>query len=88
MDILKTLVDNFETDIQKVINGKIEEASSELLSPGHINEYLNSLGTHNSDFESNGWEYDHWASWEIDGENYVLSGSGFYGGLAFSKADY
>lgn len=38
-------------------------------------------------FETNGWEWDWVQHFTYQGKEYVLSGSGYYGGLAFNLKD-
>lgn len=41
----------------------------------------------NDGFDQNGWQWDWWQTFVYEGKKYVLSGSGFYGGHTFHKAD-
>lgn len=41
----------------------------------------------NDGFTTNGWQYDWWQQFLYRGKPYTLSGSGFYGGHAFSLSD-
>ncbi len=38
-------------------------------------------------FDSNGWQWDFWAYYEVNGKEYCLSGSGYYGNLKFSLSE-
>lgn len=38
-------------------------------------------------FDTNGWQWDWWQHFAHDGKEYVLSGSGYYGGHSFDLAD-
>jgi hypothetical protein len=47
-------------------------------------EAISDSGFENLDnFETNGWDYDWWQSFEYVGKRYTLHGSGYYGGLSF-----
>ena len=39
----------------------------------------------NEGFSTNGWQYDWWQQFRHDGKDYLLSGSGFYGGHTFEQ---
>ena len=38
-------------------------------------------------FDTNGWQYDWWQHFTHGGNEYTLSGSGYYGGHAFHVSD-
>lgn len=38
-------------------------------------------------FDTNGWQYDWWQHFIFKGEEYTLSGSGYYGGHGFYVSD-
>ncbi len=78
------LLEEFKIGVQQVINGKIPEYST-LLAMGDIEEYMKSIGTETDEMTTNGWEWDWWNPYTIDGQEYNLSGSGYYGGTTFQK---
>lgn len=41
----------------------------------------------NRGFQTNGWQYDWWQQFVYKGNNYTLSGSGYYGGHGFNLSD-
>jgi len=38
-------------------------------------------------FDTNGWQWDWWQTFEYSGQRFVLSGSGYYGGHSFALED-
>jgi hypothetical protein len=39
------------------------------------------------EFDCNGWQWDWWVTYAYSGQTYRLSGSGYYGGISFDKAE-
>lgn len=54
-----------------------------------VTKIMKSLGAEDlkDKFETNGWQWDFWQYYELNGQQYMLSGSGYYGDLKFSKYD-
>ena len=38
-------------------------------------------------FDTNGWQWDWWQEFRLDGVAYLLRGSGYYGGHEFHRSD-
>jgi hypothetical protein len=75
-----------KVEIDKVIIGDENEFQSDILCANEISEYLKEkYGVEKEDFDSNGWDYDFWIYYTINDKKYMLSGSGYYGGITFSK---
>ena len=78
---LKNIIEN---GIDSVISGA--ESSARLITarPGAVERYIQSkYGVRREDdFETNGWEWDYWIYFIIDGTKYQLSGDGFYNNSA------
>lgn len=83
-ELKKKLLEEFKTEVQNIIVGK-KTSYYTILSIGDVEGYLNSIGEVSEDLDTNGWQWDWWLSCNIDGEEYLLSGSGYYGGLTFGK---
>jgi hypothetical protein len=80
---------DFKVDITHVIEGNISSVTSNtLISPSEVDKFLKSEGLKKVDFDSNGLDWDFWATYEKDGVQYTLAGSVWYNeGLTFSR-DY
>lgn len=80
-------MEEFKKQIEQVISGELNDvASKNLISPHVIDEFLKELGYNRIDFDSNGWDWDFWITYQKDDDKFTLSGSGFYNqGLFFSK---
>ena len=84
-EIKKQQLEIFKQDVSKLLSGEIDNVENDCLSIGYVEDYLNKLGENLDDYDSNGWQHDYWMSWNINGNKYILSGSGYYGGISFSK---
>ena len=83
-ELKEKLLEEFKVGVQQVIKGEIEQYNS-LLSMGGIENYMNSIGAEADEMSTNGWQWDWWNPYIIEGKTYNLSGSGYYGGLSFNK---
>lgn len=73
-------------EIKKVLNGSEKEVDISLLvSPDSACGIIDELGFEDDGMgpETNGWQYDFWKHFELNGKKYCLSGSGWYGELHF-----
>ncbi len=79
-------MEDFKNEIDKVLKGEFNSTSSDILiSPNDIDNYLKEAGLQQTNFDSNGWDWDFWMGYRKDEKEYVLSGSGWYNnGLTFS----
>ena len=75
----------FKQDVSKLLLGEINNINNDCLSIGDVEQYLNELGINLDNYDSNGWQHDYWNSWDINEIKYTLAGSGYYGGISFSK---
>lgn len=68
----------FKDKIQLVLDGKEKEVTSgTLISPHHVDEYLESLGLSDRYIDTNGWDWDFWATYNYKGRKIVMAGSGW-----------
>lgn len=80
-------------EVPKVIKGEKEIYETNLISPSDMHDILCELGLESiQPFETNGWQWDFWETWLGDGDDnicdkFMLSGSGYYGGMSFRKLD-
>ena len=82
----ETLLEEMKQGIKDVIDGVTSEFESDFLTPSYIDEFIMSkYGIRMDDIDSNGWQWDYWITYYINNVRYMLCGSGFYGGLRFSK---
>lgn len=89
----KSLIDNMENGVRKVLSGELEKYESQLLSPSHYEDFLvDEMGAEAIDgpwdgyhIETNGWQWDYWIFWEYKDKKYILSGSGYYPGTTFEE---
>lgn len=51
----------------------------------YIRERPDFFGFEVGDFESNGWQWDFWQPFKLNGESFMLSGSGYYGKLTIKR---
>lgn len=66
----------------------VEAIAEAILSiPGVKRKALDEASYGIDGFDTNGWQWDWWQHFEHGGKEYVLSGSGYYGGHAFHLAD-
>lgn len=85
----ETLLEEMKQAVTDVINGVIPEFKSQFLHPCDVDKFIqDEYKTRSDDCDSNGWQWDYWFYYIINDEKYLLSGSGFYGDLAFSKDEY
>ncbi len=85
-EIKKFVQKDLEEQINKVILGEIEEYNSDFATLDDVKSYLESVGFEEGEFDSNGWQWDFWQYMMNDKqENYIISGSGYYGGVSFKK---
>lgn len=74
--------------IDKVISGELARFDSILLSPKHVEEYLELLGAKDlEDRDTNGWQMDNWSYWEVNGRRYCVQGEGYGGGVQFYEEE-
>ena len=69
------------SEIEKLLKGEVTSVELEGIRPGDILEILKMLGiTEDKHFETdhNGWQWDYWIDFFIQGKTYVLAGDGFY----------
>lgn len=78
------LLKNMQVNIDSVIGGTINEVELHYIVPYDVINYIEENYCKEWDIEINGWDCDFWITFEISGKNYILTGSGFYGGLQFS----
>lgn len=76
--------ERWETDEIHHPAGAFIEAIEEI--PG-VTKVENENDTGRDGFSTNGWEYDWWQRFGYQGKNYILSGSGYYGGHSFGLED-
>lgn len=84
-EIKKQQLEIFKQDVSKLLSEEIDNVENDCLSIGDVDQYLNELGTNLDNYNSNGWQHDYWRSWNINETKYTLAGSGYYGGISFSK---
>lgn len=75
---------NYKEELQKVLSFKDDRVGLGDVPPSKINDILEDLGASRGGMETNGWDYDYWVDYIKDGQTFVLSGSGWYGGTKFS----
>jgi hypothetical protein len=80
-------MEEFKENLLILLDGQIDTFKTEtLISPDKADQILKENGFAQKDFESNGWDWDFWMTYEKDGCEYTLGGSGWYNnGLHFSK---
>ncbi len=78
-------MEEFKEQLTKVLNGEIKEfTTSTLMSPHEASTILKEQGFEEGDIDTNGWDWDFWRTYTKDGNEYCLSGSGWYNrGLTF-----
>lgn len=66
--------------IESVINGDTEKVSLLVVRPGDVISYLQDKYdiSDDYDFDTNGWEWDFWQKYDVNGNTYQLSGDGYY----------
>lgn len=77
-------------EVLKVVKGEVDKWESELHFPvctlcNVLEE--NGFDTALEDLETNGFQWDWWLEIEFEDNLYVISGSGFYGGLTFYRKE-
>lgn len=66
----------FKDKIQLVLDGKEKEVTSgTLISPHHVDAYLESLGFNNLSFDTNGLDCDFWSTYNYKDRKIVMAGS-------------
>lgn len=73
--------------IKAVVLGTIPKFNSYVLYPSLVIDVIEDLydDVEIGDIDINGWDWDYWRTVFINGESYTISGTGYYGGLVFSK---
>jgi len=80
-------MEDFLNEIDKVISGEFTSTKSNMLiSPINVANYLEDIGFVKEDFDSNGWDWDFWATYVRGEERFQLTSNGCYKkGLIFSR---
>jgi hypothetical protein len=74
--------------IEEFINGTREDVKIYGTSPNEVSEYIEKvLQGERLEIDCNGWQWDYWITYKIDDKLYMLSGSGYYGNMQFSKSE-
>ncbi len=70
---------NMVKNIDSVVKGEKNSVKILYVRPNDVIEYLESLG-HNidKDIDTNGWQWDYWITFDVEGNTYILSGDGYY----------
>lgn len=83
------LLSDMFNGIKNVIDNNIIIYSNKFLAPNDISKYLIEIGFVDlEEFDSTGWEYNNWNYFIYNNEKYIVSGSGYYGGIKISKTKY
>ena len=70
--------------IQLVLDRKSKEVSLDYITPDQIIDYLKEYDFElEEDWMTNGWDHDFWMNFFKDEENFMFSGSWYYGGYKF-----
>jgi len=70
--------------IKKVISGKQEKYSTNILCCSDILSLLQDLGSELiGDMDTNGWQWDFWQTIKVGEKYFKISGSGYYGNILF-----
>lgn len=71
--------------IERVLSGQWKDCRLPYVCISDVDKIMKAFGvdTDNSDFDTNGWQWDFWKKYRVDGKVYMLSGSGYYGGTTF-----
>ena len=86
-DMKNQLLEDMRQGVSDVILGKIDCYETNFLYPNDFQEYIKSIKGKKYDFDCNGWNYDYWDYYIIYNQKYCVSGSGYYGGISFSKCE-
>ena len=85
-EIMEELVRIGQASIDVVLSGERDEINIDFMSPNEACTYLKGKGaTVESDFDTNGWQWDFWINIKLNGIDYRLDGSGYYGDMRFLK---
>jgi hypothetical protein len=76
-----------EKELKDIIK-RIDGGESNVKVPYEpMDDYINlfnSIGEADEDWETNGWQVDFWIGFKVDGKEYMISGSWFYGHYSMS----
>lgn len=75
--------------INLVVNEVQQQAKVDYCSVGQMVAVAKEMGfdTNTDDLDMNGWDADYWQYCYKDDKKYCISGSGYYGGAIFDKAE-
>ena len=85
-DVEDFLIHDLRVGIQLVVDDILDCYKNPFLSPSHvINELKNLEAIDLEEYDQNGWEMDNWSYFRLNNIDYCVAGSGYYGGIKFSK---
>lgn len=82
---IQAVLDTGEPWNDETIHFPVEAIVSAVLSVKGMNRKVSEESRNG--FDTNGWQYDWWQNFTFKGKDYVLSGSGYYGGHAFELSE-
>jgi hypothetical protein len=78
------LIEEMKNGIDSVINGQTTSYINEFLPVSEFENYIkNKYGVSQKSQDSNGWQWDYWSHYKINGKPYTVEGCGYYGGTKF-----
>lgn len=83
---MESLHIDMESRVVAVVEGRLESAKFEVGIPDQFDAFLHEkYGVSKQDLDTNGWDWDFWATYVIEEKKYTLAGSGWYGGISFTR---
>lgn len=79
------VIENMRIGIKEVIDGKSKKFASSLICMSDVKSCVESFGgEEHGDFDTNGWQWDAWQNFKVNGKLYNAFAEGYYGGVTFS----
>jgi hypothetical protein len=79
-----------KVEIEKVVFGSEEEFQSDVLCADEVIRFIQEKyedDYENLDFDTNGWQMDFWINLKVNNKKFILSGSGYYGGIKLQSIE-
>ena len=81
-ELVLAVWDRIKVEFLTVLNGEKTKVSVKVGCPSDGDKVLTGLGAESlDDTTTNGWQHDSWTTYEYQGREFTLEGSGYYGGL-------